>query len=59
MSTTEITPISAQHGIAAVPRGRELTDLQAVCLFVVTGLFLTAAFVALGFGQDIAQALGS
>ncbi len=34
-------------------------NLQAVCLFVVTGLFLTAALVALGFGPDIAQALVS
>ncbi len=59
MSTTEITHISAQHAIAAVPRGRELTDLQAVCLFVATGLFLTAALVALGFGPDIVQGLAS
>jgi hypothetical protein len=58
MSTIEITPISAPHTIAAVPT-RELTDLQAVCLFVVTGLFLTAALVALGFGPDIAQGLAS
>jgi hypothetical protein len=58
MSTTEITPISAQHTIAAVPT-RKLTDLQAVCLFVVTSLFLTAALVALGFGADIAQGLTS
>jgi hypothetical protein len=59
MSTSEITPISATPTIAAVPRGREFTDLQAVCLFVVTGLFLTAALVALGFGADIAQGLTS
>ncbi len=59
MSTTEITPISAQRAIAVVPRGREFTDLQAVCLFVVTGFFLTAALVALGFGPDIVQGLTS
>ncbi len=58
MSATEITPISAQHTIAAVST-RELTDLQVVCLFVVTGLFLTAALVALGFGPDIVQGLTS
>ncbi len=58
MSTTEITPISAPPTIAAVPT-REFTDLQVVCLFVVTGLFLTAALVALGLGPDIAQGLAS
>ncbi len=58
MSTTEIAPISAKHSVVNVP-AREFTDLQVVCLFVVTGLFLTAALVALGFGPDIAQALSS
>ncbi len=57
-STTEITPISAPPTIAAVPT-REFSGLLAVCLFVVTGLILTAALVALGFGPDIAQALAS
>jgi hypothetical protein len=56
MSTTEITPISATPTIANAP-AREFTDLQAVCVFVMTGLFLTAALVALGFGADIAQGL--
>ncbi len=58
MTTTEIASISSKHSAASVP-AREFTDLQVVCLFVVTGLFLTAALVALGFGPDIAQALSS
>jgi hypothetical protein len=58
MSATEITPISINTSVAARPR-HEITDLQAVCLFVVTGLFLTAALVVLGFGPEIAQALSS
>jgi hypothetical protein len=58
VSTAEITPISAAPTIPAVP-AREFTDLQAVCLFVVLGLFLTAAVVALGFGSDITQGLSS
>jgi hypothetical protein len=58
MSTTEIMPISATPTIATAP-GREFTDLQAVCVIVVTGLLLTAALVALGFGADIAQGLTS
>jgi hypothetical protein len=56
MSTTEITSISATPSIATAP-AREFTDMQAVCVFVVTGLLLTAALVALGFGADIAQGL--
>ncbi len=59
MSTTDTTPISVQHAIAPVPRGRELTDLHAMCLLVVTGLLLTAALVALGFGADLVQGLTS
>ncbi len=58
MSITEIRPFSTNTSVAARPH-HEITDLQVVCLFVVTGLFLTAALVALGFGPDIAQALSS
>lgn len=32
-------------------------DLVVVCLFAALGLALTAMFLALGFGPDIAQAL--
>jgi hypothetical protein len=56
MSTTEITPVLAETSVAA-RGGQEITDLEAVCLFAVTGLFLTAVLVALGFGPVIGQSL--
>ncbi len=56
MSATEMTPTFLETSVAARP-DRKLTDLQAVCLFALTGLFLTAALVALGFSPAIAQSL--
>ena len=53
-----ITELSAQTTIIAAPT-KELTDLQVVSLFVVVGLLLTAVFVGMGFGPDIAQAMTS
>jgi hypothetical protein len=53
-----INELSAETTIIASPT-KQLTDLQVVSLFVVVGLLLTAAFVGLGFGPDLAQAMTS
>ncbi len=58
MSTLEITRTSAKPTLAA-GSNRQLTDVQAVCLFVVIGLALTGVLFALGFGAEVVQGLSS